>query len=369
MSSNRITYIDALRGFTMILVVMNHVTSKCFGAPFLSPDEGVYSYTVFLREFRMPLFFFISGFVLFRLSDIWDIKHFVAFFKKKIPVQLFSPLLFFLVYLFVNGISLHDGLFSPTKNGYWFTFTLLEFYVFYAIARCICLKLKLSSNLTDILLVLYGIAFTSFRVLFKEYPIHDLLIMEKWYLFIYLVLGTLARKHFVTFERSLDKGTIVVVSVLLYFGLNIFYCYLPLEFVFNQILAVSGIIIVFAFFRKNCGQPSKSTFTEQTEGKMGKVSVFQQFKSEPLQFIGRRTLDIYLLHFFILPTQLSEFFTVFSRYEIPVIELACSLLVSLVVIIVCLIIGEVIRISPNMAHWVFGAKLEQTDSKSKEENK
>ena len=95
---------------------------------------------------------------------------------------------------------------------------------------------------------------------------------------------------------------------------------------------------------------------------MEKLSDLQQLKHTPLQFIGRRTLDIYLLHFFIIPVQLVDCFTVFRDHAIPVIELACSLLVSIVVIFVCLIIGEVIRLSPQMAHWVFGAKIEQTAS-------
>ena len=229
----------------------------------------------------MPLFFFISGFVLFKLTDIWNINHIVLFFKKKIPVQLLSPLLFFLAYLFVSGISLHDGLFSPTKQGYWFTFTLLEFYIFYAVARYACLKLKISSNLTDILMVIYAIGFMGFRVILKGHPVHAFLGMEKWYLFLYMVLGTLVRKHFVAFERLLDKGTIIALSVLLFLGLNIFYRYLPFDFAFDQILALTGIIIVFSFFRKHGNPQTKSFSTENMIGDKSKLTFFDQLKIAP----------------------------------------------------------------------------------------
>lgn len=366
MPSNRITYIDALRGFTMILVVMNHITTKCFGIDLWSQNvDNVYSYTIFLQEFRMPLFFFISGFVLFKPSDIWGGKHIVSFFKKKIPVQLLSPLVFFLAYLFVEDISIHDGFFSPTKKGYWFTFTLLEFYFFYAIIRFACLKLKLNGKFTDILLLMCGLAFIGSRLVLKGHPIHDFLGMGKWYLFLYLVLGTLVRKHFKTFERLLDNGVIIIVSVILFFGLNIFYRYLPDHFTFLPILPLAGIVIVFAFFRKHGSQPPINTSTD----KMERLSDFQQFKYSPLQFIGRRTLDIYLLHYFIIPTRLSECFTVFRDHAIPVVELACSLIVTFVVIFVCLIISEVIRLNPHMAHWAFGAKIEQPDNVKKPNEK
>jgi fucose 4-O-acetylase-like acetyltransferase len=54
----RIQYIDALRGFTMLLVVFAHVETFSFqymeNATFLGE---------FFKLFRMPLFFFISGFI------------------------------------------------------------------------------------------------------------------------------------------------------------------------------------------------------------------------------------------------------------------------------------------------------------------
>jgi peptidoglycan/LPS O-acetylase OafA/YrhL len=55
-STKRIEYIDAMRGFTMILVVFSHIEGMLF--------KDYYSFVnqVFM-SFRMPLFFFISGLV------------------------------------------------------------------------------------------------------------------------------------------------------------------------------------------------------------------------------------------------------------------------------------------------------------------
>ena len=53
----RIEYLDALRGFTMILVVMSHVALFNLGVDVRS--DGCYH--TYFQLFRMPLFFFVSG--------------------------------------------------------------------------------------------------------------------------------------------------------------------------------------------------------------------------------------------------------------------------------------------------------------------
>ena len=68
----------------MILVVMNHVSAYCFGVPCIinELEMGRFSFIAFFREFRMPLFLFISGFVLYKATDLWNGKHIIAFFLK-----------------------------------------------------------------------------------------------------------------------------------------------------------------------------------------------------------------------------------------------------------------------------------------------
>ncbi|MDO4800591.1 MAG: acyltransferase family protein, partial [Prevotellaceae bacterium] len=65
----RLEWIDAMRGFTMILVVAYHVALQGF-------DEEVKlsSSLPFLVLFRMPLFFFISGFLSYRSNADWSFR-------------------------------------------------------------------------------------------------------------------------------------------------------------------------------------------------------------------------------------------------------------------------------------------------------
>lgn len=112
--TKRIEYIDALRGFTIFLVVLYHVAFVCFNLPIKQTN-----FHRFFVQVRMPMFFLISGFVLYKSSVVWNARQIVAFFRKKIPVQLLSPLLFFVVFMHVWTIDYRDGFFNDPKYGYW----------------------------------------------------------------------------------------------------------------------------------------------------------------------------------------------------------------------------------------------------------
>lgn len=72
----RIGYIDAMRGFTMLLVVYSHILYFGYGPLFM---EHRTTFNDVFTIIYMPLFFFISGFVLYR-------KIFVCSFVNKFYV-------------------------------------------------------------------------------------------------------------------------------------------------------------------------------------------------------------------------------------------------------------------------------------------
>ena len=139
--SKRIGYIDAMRGFTMILVVYSHVCGFCLGNRNIAFND-----VLFL--FRLPCFFFISGW-LFQgtwgkgtqgiqgtvpsvssaadytgtvphtyFSSVWSIA------KKKFMVQI-VPTFIFLLLLAPPPFFFHQ--LGAVKGGYWFTFVSLSF--------------------------------------------------------------------------------------------------------------------------------------------------------------------------------------------------------------------------------------------------
>jgi fucose 4-O-acetylase-like acetyltransferase len=75
-----------------------------------------------------------------------------------------------------------------------------------------------------------------------------------------------------------------------------------------------------------------------------------------LQFIGRRTLDVYLLHYFFLPRNISFIGDFFVEHSNPTLEFFVSVFLACLVIIICLTVSEVLRMSPFLEHRLFGVK-------------
>ena len=73
-----------------------------------------------------------------------------------------------------------------------------------------------------------------------------------------------------------------------------------------------------------------------------------------LQYIGQRTLDIYLLHYFLLPKNLSMLGDFFMLYNNPIVELIVGLFFALLIVGFCLVISNVIRTSDVLAKALFG---------------
>ena len=77
----RMEWLDAMRGFTMILVVAYHVAQMGFMQPVKQSSS-----MSFLMLFRMPLFFFVSGFLAYKASLKWDFNTFISLLGKKIQI-------------------------------------------------------------------------------------------------------------------------------------------------------------------------------------------------------------------------------------------------------------------------------------------
>ena len=96
-------------------------------------------------------------------------------------------------------------------------------------------------------------------------------------------------------------------------------------------------MITFPFFRQNQNAFSKNN-------QFGAV----------MQFIGRRTLDIYLLHYFVLPWGIKGFPDFLANN--PLMSYYTSSALAILVMFVCLLISTVLRVHPSMGYYLFGAK-------------
>lgn len=341
--TKRIEFIDAMRGFTMILVVVCHVSGFCLGI-----ESNIPSIHPYLYEFRMPTFFFISGFVLYKANQIWNTKNILKFLKRKFPVQIITTAFFFLFYLKIYHISVTDGLFSESKLGYWFTYCLFVYFVTYSICHWLLNLFTIKGWLADSFIIFTGFLFYtvfSVRSVYYLLPINDnignLLSLQHWGYYLFFTIGTIFKKHYITILYHLHRYHIILVCLAIYFILNLFYDELVASHInaFNLITAITGIVIVFSFFERY-----KNAFLKD------------KLLGWALQYIGRRTLDIYLLHYLILPINLFGLTSFLRDNPVPLIEFTISLVISLLVIFVCLILSAILRMSPVSSYLLFGVK-------------
>ncbi len=349
--TRRIEYIDALRGFTMTLVVAVHIYNFCFMQG--NVTEYSLSFNNFFGLFRMPLFYFISGFVFYKYNRIWDFITFRKFISSKIRVQLFSTIVFLWLFCFLFRGDLHYSLYDSHKSGYWFTYVLFIYFIIYiGIDTTICwISRKTTFNnytiITSLIigLILYYFINNGILLNILSPQTTTLLSIQKWQFFLFFSFGCFIHKYYDVFLK-LHNNTFLKDGILLLFvccTICIFYQNCNVILIYTYILklftALCGIILVMYIFKDNESYLSKST-------KLGKC----------LQYIGKHTLDIYFLHYFFLPYNLSTIGRWLDKNPNPLLEFCMSLLLALIVMACCLFFSKIIRISPTLAYLLLGAK-------------
>lgn len=348
----RIEYIDAMRGFTMIMVVLYHIKLNNFSGP---ADNTLF--TLILMSFIMPLFFFISGFCTYKYNTcILKLQPLVTSLKNKIQIYVIPTLIIGLVYTYiVTKQNWYDFIIDDLKLGYWFTIALLEMFLIYYLICFLTKKWTIKENFRPLFIALIG---TSLCMYLALSPIRRFSMLTEWcdatsftrtcQYFIYFVTGIIASKYRNYFFNAQSNKYISAIVIVL-FSLLIYYQFTILDFnswviekfftrISPVILGLCGIFIVFNFFRTY-----QDCFTK--ESKIGQI----------LQYIGRRTLDIYLLHYFFIPT-IPYFGNFIQNTPNLVIEVTVLSLCSILVVVFCLILSSLIRTSSYLSYYLLGVK-------------
>ncbi len=137
MSSNRIKAIDVLRTISIAAVLLIHTTTKVLEVTHY--DLNTYSFTLFLNQlarFAVPLFIFISGFVL-ELNYDYHTSYW-SYLKKRVG-KIFIPYIFWsLIYYYFVYTGNHDNpswvlLTGSASYQLYFIPTLCIFYLLFPI--------------------------------------------------------------------------------------------------------------------------------------------------------------------------------------------------------------------------------------------
>ena len=334
MSRQRIAYIDAMRGFTMILVVFAHVCYFCMDAPLMG-------YNGIFYLFRLPCFFMISGWLFEPIAT----RSFSEVIRHKAMVQLL-PTFIFLLLLAPPPEFFHQ--LGTLKGGYWFTFVLFEFFVIYSflvrIGKSWRPWLALAIALAAFCCARYYNAIHASASGFQSLVVSALgfLSVTLWRFFLFFYIGAWMRRHFEAFIRwtshpwALPALAIIFILIALTPHKDVLW-YEMLRFFIG---GVAGMWMIFTCFRLSASW-------------LNKVHL-----SKPLQYVGTRTLDIYLLHYFFLPRFLIPYASQLQAYDSRLLEFVVILAIALVVLAITLLASYIIRLSPFLGHYLFGVKYD-----------
>lgn len=269
MNSERLQYIDALKGLAIILVVIGHVELYVLQSP------GII--TTFVSLLHIPIFMFLAGQMLYKSiqSDKNKNQLIISRFKRLI-IPFFS---FTLLYSILANVSLSKVYFSDYKYGYWFTlslfnllvitylinglsslvrrkyFDLIVFLAFYLII-CVILYFNIIPYKLSILIsykqIVYYYPIIIFGFLVGKYPAVMIGILNRWYV---------ALLAFICFILCVIMFRVYHVSSLLFLIISNLSGFISIQFVFRN------------YFVKI---PFNKTLCD----------------------FGKRSIEIYMIHFF-----------------------------------------------------------------------
>lgn len=343
--SKRVGYIDALRGFTMILVIFSHIPISC------NTDIN----QVFIL-FRMPLFFFISGFISFRREQSWSDADTRLRLRGKVRTMILPATLVGLIYTLAynqvyDPVPVTDLFTRTTKMGYWFTFALFNMLVIYYTARYLAERKRAPlERFAKRFFVVALICFVALGDLSILGNFDTVLTLSRTFRYLqYFAFGVLCSCHRDAFERVTESSAKMAVVVAGFAAIAWWMItsdhYIETHNINEHLVAVInsalrgvagylGIVIVFAAFRH-----------------AGDFFSNNRLVGKPLQFVGRNTLDVYLLHYFVLLPPMLD--TLAVEHISPAVV---GFVLSTVVVALSLLLSRIIRTSDVMAYYLLGAR-------------
>lgn len=279
-SKKRVVWIDYLKVFACILVVIGHLIQSLQKSN-IDNFENITSFiNWFIYLFHMPLFFAVSGYVYEINKKEFSWKEYKSFAIKKV-INLGIPyIVFYLLYVIINmifadsvnspkGIEEIVGILNNPMPPYWFLYALLSIFIFKPLIEKI-----LKNNKTAITILLVSLKIISIFISTNIYLVDSFLDNA-----IYFYLGSIIKDVIEASRNKIRDSSILrnimmiigyIIGAIIYYILqnkiNNYICA-----IINLIFAISGTLICFKIFKS-----------------INKLKIFD--------YIKRYTFPIYLLH-------------------------------------------------------------------------
>jgi len=334
----RLEYIDALRGFMILMVVYVHMITLNIG---MNVECGRSFIIDVFGRFRMPLFFSITGFFAY---GKYDLVLFRKRFINRINKQLWPTVLIGIILIFIVRGNLSEFIIDDSKSGYWFTYCLVQVWLLYATIACILNYLRLSNNqiiitmgtIAVILLPISAILNKYFPSVINNTIFKILSLSHTTYLSPFFFIGVILRMIYnKTTLLIINKELPIFVTLLIIFsGLFILD-----SFIFIRMSEVVGVFLAFLLFY-------------YTRFFWDGISVF----SKSLKVLGKNTLVIYLFHYYII-YYLRKYHLTDSLHPLigNLLELPVIFFLSMIVSYICIGIDLLLKKNKSIHHFIFWA--------------
>lgn len=265
---------------------------------------------------------------------------------KKFRTILVPTLIVGCFYVAVYHMDMGRMLLDKFKGGYWFTIALFEFYLMYDVVKLIS---NGKTKLLDVLLLLtalvcYAAALPTAQRLYGHQTVAEVLGVAQWKYFLFFVLGFFVRKH-ADIIHSERCGAVIILAFLLVYGGNVVLepKWGGLLFNINLLLQETSIVLLtyYMFYKY------QTFFSRRTA--IGRF----------LTIIGVYTLEIYLLHYFLLPRHLGDFAQAMCLSENPLIAVFATLLIVLLVLSVVMITIRVLQSNMYLKKWIWNKNIKK----------
>ena len=341
---NRLVHIDFLKGLAIFLMVMGHALSWSMtdsGCP-----RTVDSW--FVREviysFHMPLFMFMSGYVIDLKNKIWswDIcSKAVSSRLRSLLLRCFSfKVLGIIASIIVGGNIIING------DMPWFLRALFEIALLFTVIKWLLYKMRVVNRVVEIVCLMSGYGFIFILThIFRNSAVDEWIGFTQFQImYPYFICGYAFRK----FETKLKGNWIYTLMVVIYALAFYYYQYAQLpssiHSAIRYILALAGIYIVYQLAFNFCKSDNRV------------VKVFG--------YLGGHSIEIYLLSNYFIPRvpKIGQF--IYETSLIPNEYLATSIflqnvigiVLSIYCVICCLLVTKIIERSQILALLFFGRK-------------
>lgn len=276
----RLFYIDALRGFAIILVVFGHVLQLYF-------SENALAFRI-VYSFHMPLFFFICGYVSYKMQSWRKIgQRFIQLIVPFFSAILLSWLIEGLKVSSFESLPFHmmDVILRPDR-GLWFLWVLFFISVIFLVTRKIAARMPINELVATIAVagVLNVIELITH---FDTFGFHWI----AWY-YMFFAMGVYWRVFMLKDRPKTDKAVLICSAVLFpisvyFFKMHneapTFYQYIDLgkyfPIAYRILVAVLGTLLFYELFKM-----LKERFSTKCK----------------IVLIGGGTLGIYYIHYYCL---------------------------------------------------------------------